>query len=150
MPAGRPSKYTPELCTEFCTRLSAESTASVESVCEADDMPCVASIMGWLKKYPEFLEEYERAREKRADLMARECLEIADSSTNDTSTVTSKSGEDYEVANHEWINRSRLRVDTRKWLLSKMSPKRYGDKIQAEISGDMTINVTLQRKQAPK
>jgi len=52
----------------------------------------------------------------------------------------SKSGEEYETVNPEVIGRSRLRVDTRKWYLSKVLPKIYGDKLQTEHSG--TIGTT--------
>lgn len=56
--------------------------------------------------------------------MADELLEIADDGSNDT--TKNKAGEDSLDA--EWMARSRLRVDTRKWLLSKALPKIYGDK----------------------
>ena len=48
-----------------------------------------------------------------------------------------------EVADNEWINRSRLRVDTRKWLMGKLAPKKYGDKVQQEISGDLSIKTVV-------
>ena len=44
-------------------------------------------------------------------------------------------GEITRQVNGEAIQRSRLRVDTRKWILSKMVPKKYGTKVTAEITG---------------
>jgi len=71
-----------------------------------------------------------RARERQADVLAGQILEISDDGTNDYVQT-----EDGEVPNHEHIQRSRLRVDSRKWLASKLAPKKYGDKIDATPSG---------------
>ncbi len=65
--------------------------------------------------------------------MAEDILDIADDGSNDFMTIT-KGDKTYEVENKEVTNRSRLRVDTRKWIMSKMKPKKYGDKL------DMTTN----------
>ena len=77
------------------------------------------------------LEKYARATEIRAEKMADEILDIADSSENDT--IKTEKG---EFQNTEWIQRSRLRVDSRKWLMSKMLPKKYGDKIDITSGND--------------
>lgn len=73
---------------------------------------------------------YARAREARADKMAEDILEIADDASRDL--IVNKQGD--EVPNNELIQRSRLRVDARKWLASKMFPKKYGEK--TTLSGD--------------
>jgi hypothetical protein len=78
--------------------------------------------------YPEFREKYEIARMLQAEFWSHEILEIADDSTGDF--IINEHGD--RVVDHENINRARLRVDTRKWLLSKLLPKRYGDRVQAE------------------
>jgi hypothetical protein len=71
-----------------------------------------------------FLAQYTRAKEEQADLMCEEMLEIADDGTNDTMIT------DFGLKeNKEWTNRSRLRVETRKWLASKLKPKKYGEKL---------------------
>jgi hypothetical protein len=79
---------------------------------------------------------YARACELRADLMADDIIDIADNTGDDI--ITLQDGR--EVANHEVINRDRLRVDSRKWLLSKLQPKKYGDKIDVAHSGGITLN----------
>lgn len=76
-----------------------------------------------------FLEQYETARAIQADLMAEELIEIADDGTNDYMEKLLQSGETIEVVNTEHIQRSRLRVDTRKWVASKLKPKKYGEKL---------------------
>ena len=93
-------------------------------------MPAQSTVFKWLNEQKEFSEQYARAREAQADLMADEILEIADETERDT--IQTDSG---EKANTEWISRSRLRVDARKWLASKMAPKKYGDKVTAEVTG---------------
>lgn len=65
---------------------------------------------------------------------ADEITDICDDGTNDW-MIVKRGGEDVEVENKEVVNRSRLRVDTRKWLMSKIAPKKYAERIQQEISG---------------
>jgi hypothetical protein len=85
-------------------------------------------------------ERYARAKEIQCEIIADDLLNIADDGINDTIVkVNEKTGEEYEIENREWLNRSRLRVDTRKWLLSKLVPKKYGDRVDVEHGG--TINV---------
>lgn len=82
--------------------------------------------MLWLDgSRPEFSEQYARAREAQADKLAEEALQIADDGRSDTYV----DAEGNERTDTEVIQRSKLRVDTRKWLASKMAPKKYGDKV---------------------
>ena len=69
--------------------------------------------------------------ELRCELLAAEILEISDDSSNDW-----MAREGRIVPDHENVQRSRLRVDSRRWLLSKLMPRKYGDRITAEIAGD--------------
>jgi hypothetical protein len=73
-------------------------------------------------------DRYARARELQSECWADEINEIADDGRNDWMTIK-RGGEEVEVENKEVVNRSRLRVDTRKWLMSKLHPKVYADKI---------------------
>ncbi len=66
--------------------------------------------------------------------MSEDILDIADDGSNDLMTIQ-KGNTEYEIENKEVTNRSRLRVDTRKWLMSKMKPKKYGDKIDHTTNG---------------
>jgi hypothetical protein len=85
-------------------------------------------------------EQYARAKRIGVQGMADETLEIADDGSNDT--YTDENGNDR--VNTEVVARSRLRVDTRKWLLSKIMPKVYGDKLDIEHGGNVTLNLTPQ------
>lgn len=132
MPGGRPSKYTEQVADEICNRLSLGE--SLIKICKDEHMPHRDSVRQWLIDRPEFSAKYARAREDQQDFYQEEILEIADDGRNDWMTKNF-AGEETLVVNNEAVQRSRLRVDTRKWIMSKLSPKKYGDKIQQEISG---------------
>lgn len=67
--------------------------------------------------------------------MADEILEIADDGTNDWVERQNKDGSSYRAFDQEHYQRSRLRFDARRWLLSKALPKVYGDKLTTELTG---------------
>lgn len=127
-PMGRPSDYTPELAATICGELA--SGKSMRTVCLAEDMPAMSTVFLWLRKHPEFSEQYAQAKAEAADALVEEMLDISDDGTNDWMEVHDKDGEciGYKV-NGEHVQRSRLRVDTRKWIASKLKPKKYGDKL---------------------
>ena len=113
---GRPTLYTPELAETICQRLA--EGESLRHICKADDFPDHSTVTQWVVQDREgFSNQYARARQAQALLWADEIVSIADNK------------EPTEI--HQ---RSRLRVDTRKWLLSKVLPKVYGDKVL--IGGD--------------
>lgn len=128
---GRPSAFTQETADNICERLA--DGESLRLICASEDMPSRSMVFRWLAQIDSFRDQYARAREAQADVLADEILEIADDTTRDT-IATEKNG---VQPNSEWITRSRLRVDARKWLASKMAPKKYGDKldIEANVTG---------------
>jgi hypothetical protein len=104
-------------------------------------MPDKATVFRWLAARQEFRDQYARAREAQADYWAEEIVEIADDGSSDTYTDDNGNVR----TDQEVIGRSRLRVDTRKWLMSKLAPKKYGDKIQhagADGDGPVKLEVT--------
>lgn len=131
---ARPTDYTKELADEICTQIS--EGKSVRNIVKNENMPSSSTIYRWLldEDKKEFWEQYEKARNIQAELMFEELLEIADDGTNDTYERENSDGGTYEVTNTDVISRSRLRVDTRKWYLSKVLPKKFGEKL------DMTTN----------
>ena len=138
MGTGRSSEYTPEKATFICLRIA--SGESLRKITADPDMPCQATVFNWLSREKSFLEQYMRAREAQMEVMAQEIIDIADDSSRDT-IVT----EDGSKPDAEWINRSRLRVDTRKWLMSKLAPKKYGDKITHAGDSDQPLEVVVRR-----
>jgi hypothetical protein len=129
---GRPTSYTQEIADELCAHLAMGE--SLRTACSADGMPSVATVFNWFKSQDGFLEQYTRAKEEAADAMAEDILDIADDGTNDYMTIT-RGNSSYEVVNSEAIARSKLRVESRKWLMAKMKPKRYGDKLDVTSDG---------------
>lgn len=139
---GRPSVFSHKTADEIINRLSSGQT--LKNICSCENMPHMATVFRWLAKgkdenapqiLKEFCEMYARAREVMAATIFDEMLEIAD----DTSRDTIEDEKGHECVNSEWITRSRLRVDTRKFYLSKVLPKVYGDKTEVEHSGAITI-----------
>lgn len=130
---GRPSGYSTEIAEVICQRLS--EGESLRQICRNEDMPGKSSVMRWLDEREDFREQYARAHLLQADHFADEILEIADDGSNDWIERETRSGNTIESADHEHINRSRLRVDARKWLMARMAPKKYGDKVGLEHSG---------------
>lgn len=124
-PQGRPSKYTPELAREICRQLV--EGKSLKKICDPEGMPYDSTVRDWIIDDREgFHAQYMRAIQARAITWGEEILTVADDGSNDT-YIDPNTGQ--ERMNAEVVARSRLRVDTRKWLLSKMLPKIYADKI---------------------
>lgn len=138
---GRPMEYTQEKGDEICADLA--MGMSLRSVCLKDDRPAISTVFRWIRTYPEFRKQYEDAKQESADAMAEEVLDIADDGTNDYITKENKDGSEYETVNSEHIQRSRLRVDTRKWLMAKMKPKKYGDKLDVVSDGEKLSSNTI-------
>ena len=131
---GRPSDYTQETVDAICERLA--DGQSLRTICADDSMPSKSTVFKWLAELPEFSDQYARAREAQADALADEIIDIADESDRDTVLKTRPDGSQFEECNSEWITRSRLRVDARKWIASKLKPKKYGDKTTVEGAGE--------------
>lgn len=123
---GRPTAYTKELGDLICDRLADGMT--LLEVCRMPDVGVMDStVRRWAQDVDSpFSAQYAKAREIGYLKMADELLAIADDGCNDT--YETEDGR--EVTNADVIARSRLRVDTRKWLLSKALPKIYGDKLE--------------------
>lgn len=130
-PNGRPSKYNQEISKRIC-HLIATSSSGIGKLCkENPDIPCKETIWHWRSEYPEFLAQYDDAKKKQIEVLVEELREIADDSSKDT-IINSETGK--ETLNSEWVQRSKLKVDTRKWLASKLLPKLYGDKQTVETT----------------
>lgn len=133
--------YTPEQIEEtfnkILVKISIDGMA-IRNVLKLEGMPSNETFFKWIDEDLEKAKQYARACEARADFIFEEIIEIADDGRNDF--MTKMIGEDLEieVLNSEHIQRSRLRVDARKWIASKLNPKKYGDKIDV-TSGNEPI-----------
>lgn len=117
-PKGRPSLFSDKLGDEICAELAKGKT--LRQICKDERMPAESTVRAWaLDVDSPFSAQYARAREIGYSIMADELLEIADNKAKEADATA----------------RDKLRVDTRKWLLSKALPKLYGDKILNEHVG---------------
>ena len=109
--------------------------------CRLPGKPCYATIYNWMDKDKEFATRIAYAREIGEEVIAQECIEIADDGTNDWETRTNKKGEEYQVPNVELVQRSKLRIETRLKLLAKWNPKKYGEKLDLNHSGEVGVQL---------
>jgi hypothetical protein len=134
-PIGRPSDFSQELADEICYRIA--NGEGLVKICKDEHIPARSTVMRWIFKIPEFQDKYTLAREQQADFYFEEILEIADGSEND-SYIDEKGN---QRVDHENINRSRLRVDTRKWVIARLAPKKYGDRVEFDAEDkNWTVN----------
>jgi hypothetical protein len=124
---GRPSTYTPEKAAEILRLLSTGST--VTQMYKAMGITADA-VIAWRAAHKDFAEAYALAREQGFDTMADATIAIADDGRNDTQTDQHGN----KIVLNDVVNRSRLRVDTRKWFLSKVNPRKYGDKVAVDLA----------------
>lgn len=130
---GRPELFTQDLADLVCARLA--EGESMRSIARDDEMPGLTTLFKWLRTNDEFAKQYARAKEESADALFEEILDIADDARNDWMEKHGKDGEvQGYLLNGEHVQRSKLRADVRKWAVSKLKPKKYGDKL--ELSGD--------------
>lgn len=129
---GKSTLCTPEITEAICSRIAGGE--SLLSVSKDPAMPGRSTICFWLvwegEPYETFQKAYQKACKARAHGIADEILEISDDSVRDITIVKdAKTGEEREVVNHDHIQRSKLRVDSRKWLASKFLPDQFGDRV---------------------
>jgi hypothetical protein len=129
---GRPSSFTQEMADRICEHLA--EGRSLRSFCKLEIAPSKATVMRWMRDNEAFRDQYARAREDQAETLADEITDIADDGSNDY-TTRMRGDEEVEVVNTDHINRSRLRIDARKWFAGKVAPKKYGERSTTEITG---------------
>lgn len=122
----------------ICFRIS--EGESLRSIVKDEDMPDLTTFLVWISEDEVKSKQYARAMELRADSMFEDMLDIADDSSEDA--LTDDNGN--VKVNTEFVQRSRLRVDTRKWVLSRMNPKKYGDKTDITTNGNDVNNQPTQ------
>lgn len=129
---GRPSEFTQDKADMICDLLT--HGYSLRKICSAPDMPDRATVLNWGVKNEAFFNQYTRARQIQAEAMADDIFDVSDDKTDDVS------GE-LQMPNGVAVQRSRLMVDTRKWYLSKVLPKIYGDKVVQEHTGEVGLTI---------
>ena len=129
---GRPSKFTQALADDICERIA--TGEGMREICRGEGFPVAEkTVFEWLQKDAQFRKQYTRAREEQADTYADEVIIIADG-VEARRTIDKKDadGNVYQVEVEEDPNRSRLRMDARKWAAGKRKPKVYGDRMHLD------------------
>lgn len=127
MPGGRPSEFTKELGDQICEQLA--EGKSIRRICREMGIARL-TVLRWRDHYPEFNAQYARSRELGMDALGDEIIELAETADNDN------------------YNPRRLEIDTKKWVMSKIARKTFGDKSEVEHSGqvDLVRTVNVVRK----
>ena len=116
-----------------------EKGYSLRLILRREDMPSSRTFFKWVDEDKEKVKQYERSLELRSEMLFDEIIEIADKQSEDV-------GEDEngnKVINHNIVQRNRLQIDARKWALSKMFPKKFGDKTIHSGDADNPIQTTF-------
>lgn len=133
---GRPSTYSDDVADYILAEMV--EGRSLRSICAKDagkGVPTKKTVQNWLRTHPEFMERYRAAQLERAEGYIEEIMDIADDGSNDWMQANDPDNPGFKL-NGEHIQRSRLRVDTRKWIAAKMHPNKFGEKIS--VGGDAT------------
>lgn len=129
---GRPSIYSNQLAATICTRIA--NGESLRSICRDEGMPDMSSVFLWLAEKPDFSQQYARAREEQAETHADAIVAIADE-TPEIEEVRDREGNVVDLKMHSaYVQWQKNRIDARKWVASKLKPKKYGDRVQ--LAGD--------------
>lgn len=125
--AGRPTIFTKELADTICELIS--SGKSLRSVCRIEEMPDASSVFKWLRENEEFSKQYARATEERTESQHEDLLSFGDEALEEAKNVT-----DPKLANAV-VSAVKLKADNLKWSMSRMKPKKYGDKLDVTSDG---------------
>ncbi len=127
------------LADKICEEIAKSPYGLRRIMREQPGLPTVSTIMLWLndEANQSFREQYARATDLRAELLFDQCIDIADESENDKPRVS-----DHEdVHATEQVARSKLRVDTRKWMAGKLMPKKYGDRQFMDVKAEVGVSL---------
>ena len=118
---------------EIIQRISeGKSLRSVIRDAKKGSLPAISTFLGWVGEDENMQKQYARAMEIRSEILFDEILDISDEANADVSIAP-----DGKIkVNGESVQRSKLRVDARKWALAKMNPKKYGDKVDVTTKGE--------------
>ena len=139
MPGGRPTLYNDDIADRICTEIATHAEG-LESICNRNaEFPQPSTVYAWIIKHPEFAEKYTRARQHQAQILADQIFTIADTTQRGETVTIKADGEERTIK--DMTDHRRLRIDARKFLAMKLLPRIYGEKVQTEHTGDVTLKV---------
>jgi hypothetical protein len=128
------------IAEDICTKIATHPYGIRRLRKENPHWPNVDTIFQWRLRYPNFAERYANAKRHQIECLVDEIIDIADNDAKDSIVRVEENGTEKVMCNSEWINRSRLRIDTRKWLAAKLAPKIYGEKASDKASEEDAIS----------
>lgn len=114
---NKPVTYSDELFNSICDRLS--EGESLRKICEDVTMPSKSNVLKWIRDSKKLQDQYARAKQESSDAWAEEMIDLIKDTEKDSNA----------------IQKTRLQIDTMKWLMSKQKPKKYGDKLDLTSDG---------------
>jgi hypothetical protein len=130
---GRPTMFSETLAAVICGRIATGDTLT--KICKTKGFPVPATVHRWRRENSQFRADYDLARDDQMDGWGDEIVAIADDNSLDTIDSVDKQGNAIQVANHANVQRDRLRIDTRKFLMAKINGQQYGDKVEHQVRG---------------
>jgi hypothetical protein len=129
---GRPSEYNTAIAEKLCLAI-ATSSKGLRRICsENPKFPNPSTVYNWIMAVPAFREQYACAKEFQTQALFDELIELADCTRMGVVTkVDHKGRKAKRIA--DMTDRARLQIDTRKWALSKLLPKKYGDHLELGV-----------------
>ena len=117
--------YSAEIAERICNELM--TGKGLNTICQAEDMPAESTVRQWVQDDRDgFAAKYARARAIQAERFADELIQLAD-----------------KASDSETAQVQRLKIDTRKWVISKILPKKYGDKVEVEQTGEVKHTISF-------
>ena len=111
----------------------AHSSSGLNDICKTNGISR-ETFYAWMREDKSLSDRYARAKELQMDFMADEIIKIADNDSADDTPFTG--------ANH--VNRAKVQIDARKWVMSKLAPKKYGDKVDVTSGGERIEHTVIQ------
>jgi hypothetical protein len=137
---GVPSVWYTEYLVVRLVKMIAQGY-TLRQISNMKGMPELNIMLKWYAEKPEFRQRIEKAKTELVERFAEDILDIADDSANDYMVRVARNGEEIRTVDHENVNRSKLRIETRKWLMSKLRPERYGDNMKIDKKIDIVARV---------
>jgi transposase-like protein len=132
--SGKPLYDRELFVPQICERLA--KGEPLTSICRDLGMDRT-TVRNWRREDPEIDRLVQAARDDGYDALADECLEIADTTQEGVELV--ERGGKKEYHHGDMLGHRKLRIETRLKLLAKWDPKRYGEKQQHELSGELKV-----------
>lgn len=132
-PIGRPTDYTQDLADRICNELSEGN--SLRRVCLEEYMPSKTTVFKWFRLYPQFVDQYARAKEESADVDMETIEDLGDIAIEDAKNPKNAK------SSNAIISAYKLKADNLKWAASKKKPKKYGDKTDITSGGEPIVTI---------